>query len=410
MAARLLEGILPPNATFYERTLASQVERLLALDTERLRNLWNPWKCHIDDLAYLAWSMSVDIWDPDWSEDKKRRVVADAVDHHRMKGTELGVATYLELVDAKLRELIVPPARGYRIPAMTNEVFLEWLGKLPQLRVYPFLIRDPAGPRDFRMPRYTFRNDNFREKSIGPSIYGRRATLYRQGVEVPVRLESTVELGGLTVDRLHFAGIVTRDFRSTGFRGHGFYELSDAADHIVTVRISQAASELVSITPGLTPQNVKPVPIYERHTPRPAENFRSFAKSFRGDGHFRTETVAAQFVYDRLSLHDKADLPAGLRAKWYRGHSRYGIQAFTAEAKVEVFSKRSPSRGFGGRFRNGFRMITDNSKLWNACDAIVAAKPLRDTVLVNTITHRVVRLGDRRKLGSFKLGEIKPVA
>jgi hypothetical protein len=50
------------------------------------------------------------------------------------------------------------------------------------------------------------------------------------------------------------------------------------------------------------------------------------------------------------------------------------------------------------------------SKLDDACGAIVAAKPLRDTVLVDTVNYRVVRLKDRRKLGTFKLGEIKKVA
>ena len=61
MAERLMDHILAPNATLYERTLASQVDRLLSLDTERLRRLWDPYRCHIDDLPYLAWSFSADI-------------------------------------------------------------------------------------------------------------------------------------------------------------------------------------------------------------------------------------------------------------------------------------------------------------------------------------------------------------
>src|SRR5437588_8594829 len=126
MAERLMDHILAPTATAYERALASQVDRLLELDIERLRRLWDPYRCHIDDLPYLAWSFSVDIWDPKWPDAKKRKVVADAVAHHRIKGTKAGMATYLDLVDSHLRELIVPPARGYRIPAMTNEVFMSW--------------------------------------------------------------------------------------------------------------------------------------------------------------------------------------------------------------------------------------------------------------------------------------------
>jgi hypothetical protein len=163
------------------------------------------------------------------------------------------------------------------------------------------------------------------------------------------------------------------------------------------------------VTPGLTPQDVKPVQIAELHTAYPAQHFHDYNASFRSKN-FRCETDAAHWVYDRISLHSKDDLPSGLSAKSYRGHIRYGIRAFTAEARVSVPLIRSAAQGFGGRFRNGFRVPTDMQKLDDACGAIVAAKPLRDTVLVNTVNHRVVRLKDRRKLGTFKLGEIRNVA
>jgi hypothetical protein len=409
MAERLMEQILAPNATFYERTLASQVDRLLRLDTDRLHRLWDPFRCHIDDLPYLAWAFSVDVWDPNWPEAKKRSVTANAVAHHRIKGTKAGMAAYLDLVDSKLEDLIVPPARGYRIPAMTNDEFMSWLIQLPQIRLYPYLIRDPAGPRDFRMPTYCFRNDNFREPSIGPNIYGRKATVYRNGVEVPVRLEAMTELGGEAVERVFFGDVTKSDFHSNGFRGHHFYEPTTAQNNIVTVRITPAASDLISATPGLVPQDVKPVQIAERHVPQPGQHFHDYNKSWRGDN-FRIETDAARWVYDRLSLHTKEDLPVGLSVRWYRGSMRYGIPAYTAQAKVDIPMTRSPARGFGGRFRNGFRTQTDMSKLDDACGAIVAAKSLRDTVLVDTVIHRVVRLGDKRRLGTFKLGEIKNVA
>jgi len=409
MAQRLMDQILAPNATVYERTLAQHVDRLLALDTDRLRRLWDPFRCHIDDLPYLAWALSVDIWDTEWPEAKKRRVVADAVSHHRIKGTKAGMATYLELVDSKLENLIVPPARGYRIPAMTNDEFMSWLVHLPQIRLYPYVIRDPAGPRDFRMPVVCFRNDNFRERSIGPDIYGRKASIFRNGSETFVKLEAMTELGGQAIERVSFGNFSRRDYHSVGFRGQKFYSLTDAADNIITVRLNQGASDLLAVTPGLTPQDVKPVQITELHTARPAQHFHDYNGSFRGKN-FRSETDAAHWIYDRVSLHSKDDLPAGLSAKSYRGHMRYGIEPYTAQAKVSIPLKRSPAQGFGGRFRNGFRMPTDMSKLDDACGAIVSAKPLRDTVLVDTVNYRVVRLKDRRKLGSFRLGEIKKVA
>lgn len=409
MAERLMDHILAPNATLYERTLASQVDRLLELDIDRLRRLWDPYRCHIDDLPFLAWSFSVDIWDTDWPETKKRRVVADAVKHHRLKGTKAGIATYLDLVDARLNKLIVPPARGYRIPAMTNDEFMGWLLRLPQIRLYPYVIRDPAGPRDFRRAVTNFRSDNFREPSLGPNLYGRKASIYKDGAETFVKLEAMTELGGQIIERVSIGNFSKRNYRTDGFRGSGFYQPTDAADNILTVRINQAASDLVTLTPGLTPQDVKPVQVAERHVPPDGQHFHDYNKSFRGSN-FRLETDAARWVYDRLVLHDQDDLPAGLSTQSYRGHMRYGIPAYTAQAKVDVPMVRSPARGFGGRFRNGFRVPTDMEKLDDACGAIVAAKPLRDTVLVDTVNYRVVRLKDARKLGTFKLGEIKRVA
>ena len=409
MAQRLMDHILAPNATVYERTLASQVDRLLSLDIDRLRRLWDPYRCHIDDLPYLAWSFSVDLWDTEWPEAKKRKVVADAVAHHRLKGTKAGVAAYLDLADSTLVDLIVPPARGYRIPAMTNDEFMSRLVHLPQIRMYPYVIRDPAGPREFRTKNVYFRNDNFREPSLGPNLYGRKASIYKNGVETFVKLEAMTELGGQIVERVSFANTSTRDYHSDGFRGQKFYRPTDAADNIVTVRLNQAASDLVSVTPGLTPQDVRPTQIAEEHTAYPAQHFHDYNASFRGKN-FRCETDAAHWIYDRVALHSKADLPAGLAVKSYRGHMRYGIQPFTAEAKVSIPLKRSPAQGFGGRFRNGFRVPTDMKKLDDACGAIVAAKPLRDTVLVDTVNYRVVRLKDARRLGTFKLGEIKKVA
>ncbi|TYO65527.1 phage tail protein I [Bradyrhizobium hipponense] len=409
MAARLLDHILAPNATLYERTLASQVDRLLSLDTDRLRRLWDPYRCHIDDLPYLAWSFSVDLWDTGWPEAKKRKVVADAISHHRIKGTKAGMATYLDLVDCALNDLIVPPARGYRMPAMTNDEFMSWLVHLPQIRMYPYVIRDPAGPREFRMKDVYFRNDNFREPSIGPQIYGRKASIYKDGIETFIKLEAMTELGGQLVERVSFANKSTRDYHSDGFRGQKFYEPTDAADNIVTVRLNQAASDLISVTPGLTPQDVRPTQISEKHTAYSAQHFHDYNASFRGKN-FRCETDAAHWIYDRVSLHSKEDLPAGLAVKSYRGHIRYGIQPYTAQARVSVPTVRSNALGFGGRFRNGFRVPSDMSKLDDACGAIVAVKPLRDTVLVDTVNYRVVRLKDRRRLGTFRLGEIKKVA
>ncbi|WP_163351985.1 phage tail protein I [Desulfovibrio sp. JC010] len=80
------ESLLPPNASQLERA-ASDAARIDDLDLTPVSNLWNPWECHISVLPYLAWALSVDVWDEDWPEKVKRTVVAESIGLHWIKGT-----------------------------------------------------------------------------------------------------------------------------------------------------------------------------------------------------------------------------------------------------------------------------------------------------------------------------------
>ena len=106
---------------------------------------------------------------------------------------------------------------------MTNDEFMSWLLKLPQIRMYPYVIRDPAGPRDFHAPVHCFRSDNFREPTLGPKLYGRKASIYKDGEETFVKLEAMTELGGQAVERVFIGNSSMRDYHTDGFRGQKFY-------------------------------------------------------------------------------------------------------------------------------------------------------------------------------------------
>ncbi len=97
----MTHSLLPPNATPLQRAIEATGARVgdiaVPLDT-----LWNPATIDAQWLPWLAWGLSVDNWDADWSEAEKRRQIADAIALHRIKGTRASVET----VAARFDQLI----------------------------------------------------------------------------------------------------------------------------------------------------------------------------------------------------------------------------------------------------------------------------------------------------------------
>ncbi|EKY3119553.1 phage tail protein I [Cronobacter turicensis] len=79
-------SLLPPGSSALERRIAQACSDISGLDVP-LRDLWNPAKCPLKFLPYLAWAFSVDRWDESWAEDVKRQIVKDAFYIHQRKGT-----------------------------------------------------------------------------------------------------------------------------------------------------------------------------------------------------------------------------------------------------------------------------------------------------------------------------------
>jgi phage tail P2-like protein len=93
-----MTSLLPPNATRLERGLEAGLAPLAAIDTP-IEQLWDPATCAIDLLPWLAYSLSVDSWDPEWSEATKRDAVARSIELHRVKGTRASVEAVLARFD-----------------------------------------------------------------------------------------------------------------------------------------------------------------------------------------------------------------------------------------------------------------------------------------------------------------------
>ena len=94
--------LLPPNATPLERALAGVTARISAVPAP-LAPLWDPETCPLPVLPWLAWGLSVDSWDTDWSVRAKRDAVAQSIDLHRRKGTRASIDTVIARFDAALQ-------------------------------------------------------------------------------------------------------------------------------------------------------------------------------------------------------------------------------------------------------------------------------------------------------------------
>ena len=90
-------NLLPANATAFEVELAHLSGYLSEIDPTVVETIWDAWRCPARLLPWLAWALSVDVWEDDWSEIVKRQAIADSPYYHRIKGTKRAVLSALSL-------------------------------------------------------------------------------------------------------------------------------------------------------------------------------------------------------------------------------------------------------------------------------------------------------------------------
>lgn len=89
--------LLPDNAPAFLRDLAATSRFLEAIDPSAIETIWDAWRCPAALLPWLAWALSVDVWDDAWAEPVKRQAIADSPYYHRIKGSVRAVLSALAL-------------------------------------------------------------------------------------------------------------------------------------------------------------------------------------------------------------------------------------------------------------------------------------------------------------------------
>jgi phage tail P2-like protein len=89
--------LLPPNATAQERAMSLATARAGEVPMQ-IKQVWNPQTCPAGILPWLAWALSVDAWDSNWTEQQKRDAIEASVSVHRVKGTVGAVRRALQAI------------------------------------------------------------------------------------------------------------------------------------------------------------------------------------------------------------------------------------------------------------------------------------------------------------------------
>lgn len=81
--------LLPPNQSALDAALVAACAP--DADAADVARLWDAQRCPVALLPWLAWALSVDEWDADWTEVQQRATIAGSIALHRKKGTPWAV-------------------------------------------------------------------------------------------------------------------------------------------------------------------------------------------------------------------------------------------------------------------------------------------------------------------------------
>ncbi|EGR0465752.1 phage tail protein I [Vibrio cholerae] len=98
MNDRVFVSKLPPSASKMERIMEQVFWEEIALIERDIKTFYDPYQCRADLLPYLAWEMSVDYWDENWSDETKRNVIFASLPIHSSKGTRFALDKSIESI------------------------------------------------------------------------------------------------------------------------------------------------------------------------------------------------------------------------------------------------------------------------------------------------------------------------
>jgi len=394
---------LVPNASPWERAM-EQVSgtRWAALDIAAIARSKDPWTCDESALPFLAFELSVDLWDDAWPVEKKRWAVANAIRLHRLKGTEAGAAAHLALAGSRLVRAVTPPSKTFIGASLTDDERRAWLARFPQLRIYPYIAT-----RQARFGNFSNAAGGLGKAFAGrifPHDTGARDRFRREAWLFEPRDGSLTLLTHRVVTRHRFGGeavqaqeIVLPAVRSTAWyagdapKAKRFFGRSGITQRVVTIRTpltygySIGQEQYFTVPPGLDPIDIRPAMVREEG-PVTHGTFFAGRPLVRG---FLPPSRAWRRIYEQVHLHDPERLPLGGPPTTHLRGTRLSFPVKTAHVRAEIRARRS-ARAFG-RFAGGYLIPGDRRPLDAAVRALAASKALSDRIYLNSKSVRAMR-------------------
>jgi hypothetical protein len=410
------QTLLPPNHAPFEEAFDLTGASIDELPVD-VRKLARPWDIPSSHLPWLAWGLSVDLWEPDWSEEKHRALAARALPMHARKGTQASIAEHIRIMGADPRRFIVPPAKTFLMEALTGEEREAFLARFPQLRIYPFVARGTYRFAHFTSTAFG-RAKAFLDascvKDVGAwSRYVRTARLWDRGAETALTIRSATPEG---VGQFHAASF---DEVVLGAKPTGALHLDappTAKAFLVDdfgvaqrlIRIPRDASysyrlgreTYTTSYPDADLVDVRPQSVAERHEGQQGALY-STSRQFIAGKHL-PPSIAWRHIYERWHIHDPDRVPDVRLRSTHIGFTRLGMPPYHAEIRTRISGAQAPRTA--GLFVNGYLMRGNRRPISAIREAVRVSKSLRDRILLDTKTYRLPRAGDRLKAGTVTLG------
>ena len=410
------QTLLSPNHTPFEEAFDLTGARIDEFPVD-VRKLVRPWAISSSHLPWLAWGLSVDLWEPDWSEAKHRALTARALSMHARKGTQASIAEHIRIMGPDPRRFIVPPAKTFLMETLTGEEREDFLARFPQLRIYPFVARGTHRFAHFTSSAFG-RAKAFLDaccvKDVGAwSRFIRTARLWDRGAETTLTIRAVSQEGlgqyhAAAFDEVVLGAKPTRALHLDAPPRAKAFLVDDFGVAQRLIRIPREASyeyrlgreTYTTSYPNADLVDVRPQSVAELHEGQRNALYAT-QRQFIAGKHL-PPSIAWRHIYERWHIHDPDRVPDVRLRSTHIGFTRLGMPPYHAEIRTRIAGAQAPRTA--GLFVNGYLMRGNRRPISAIREAVRVSKSLRDRILLDTRTYRLPRAGDRLKAGTVTLG------